>query len=159
MSVFDEILGVKEMKVEQHFKPLETVNHSIDPRADLAADHSLWTKILTNAEEIFDEHKYEFSGNKTSLFKILHGLRCGGARIEETKHAFKLHPGDEDFILADEWDKIRQKWLQPVRDDLLKLFSLSKLGKVIEQELPPGMFENDPDNATKLQFPQQRLFG
>ena len=142
MTVFDQILSTVEPNetAEIIVLPFQMGTNNIDPRSDLALDHRHWVRILTNAQAMYDEDKI-INNSKTSLFKILHGLRCGGAKLEETKQSFKLHPGTEDWVVAGQWDKVRHQWLAPVKVDLAKLFELSKFGEVTNNELPPGLFE------------------
>ncbi len=127
MGRYDQLLSNNTQK-----DPLPKNN--TDPRPDIVQDHRLWLKILVNAKELF---------NESNLFEVLHGIRCGGGMLEETKRAFKLHPGNEEWADPHEWTRVKQKWLDPVKDDLLNLFRLSKIGQVTDQELPPGVFEEE----------------
>lgn len=54
----------------------------------------------------------------------------------ETKQAFKLLPGDEEWSDPDEWEWVKRRWLDPIKDDLVSLFKLSKIGRVVDEELP-----------------------
>lgn len=128
---------------------------SIDPRPDITSDHLLWVKVLTNAKEMFDEHK-EINGGQTSLFKILHGIRCGGGQLEETQQAYKLHHGNEEWPDDASWQVVRVRWLTPVKDDLIELFRLCKIGQIVNEELPEGIFTTE--NEKKVEFAQERLF-
>lgn len=153
MNVFDEILSDNPSQTipEKQFKTNTT---TIDPRPDLTQDHRHWVRILTNAQAFYDTHS-TINGGQTSLYKIIHGIRCGGAILEETRHGYKLHPGNEEWVLPEEWEKVKRRWLDPVKDDLLKLFKLSKLGQVTNEDLPPGIF---PEKS-KLEFGvQESLF-
>lgn len=122
----------------------------LDPRSDITSDHHYWEHILTNAKALFDTHKPVNNAGETSLFKILHGLRCGGARLEETKQAYKLHQGGEDFADSEEWAKIKQRWLNPVKDDLIALFKLCKIGRVVDGNLPEGVAEKFKRESREL---------
>lgn len=138
MSRYDQILGDEQdssTKTTTNISAKATIG-SLDPRRDIISDHRIWELVLTNAKALFDTHKPANDAGETSLFKILHGLRCGGAKLEETKQAYKLLPGDEDFADPAEWDKTKQRWLNPVKDDLVALFKLCKVGRVVDGELP-----------------------
>jgi hypothetical protein len=145
VNVFDEILDTegKMQLIDPQNKTAAIPPAPLDPRADLTADHPLWLRILTNAQHLAGDLKIivEREQATTSLYHILHGLRCGGARIEETLHGYKLHPGNEDFAAPETWEATKRRWLDPVRADIGKLFKMSKLGEVVEEELPPGAFE------------------
>lgn len=164
MSIYDEILqnnvqqtqepqGINQ-QINKQSSPIITKSapqsYYTDPRPDLIRDHHFWVKILTNAQAMYDEHK-PVNGGETSLYKILHGIRCGGGKLEETQQGFKLHPGSEEWAAPGAWDKVRKDWLDPVKEDLLKIFKLSKLGQVVDEELPPGVFESAAPVPEKTQ--------
>lgn len=102
-----------------------TGDSGIDPRTDLKADHQLWVDLLTNTQAMFPE-----------IFPTLHGLRCSGTRLAKTTNGFKLLPGENR---ADEWQRVRTKYLDPIRDKLIKLFEISHIGTVVDGK-PPEQF-------------------
>lgn len=153
MNVFEEILA--ENPTQETKKYIPSSGADIDPRPDLREDHHHWTKILINAQAMFDEHKL-INGNPTSLFKILHGLRCAGVRMEETKQLYKLHPGNEEYNTSEAWEEEKRRWLDPVKEDLVALFKSSKIGQFVNEPLPPGVFE-ETSAAPKPE--QINLFG
>jgi hypothetical protein len=81
----------------------------VDPRPDLTHDAKLWVTVLMAA---VDDPK---------LYWLLHGLRCGGARLTRKPNgALKLNykpllsSWDEDELLRD--------WLMPQRTKIAQLF-------------------------------------
>ena len=87
----------------------------LDPRPDLAEDHLRWVAVLSMAWH-----------QDRDLWGLLHGLRCGGARLE-TKRA---SDGREMFRLdyrplLDVWSEkeLRSQWLEPYREAIKRLFS------------------------------------
>src|SRR5690606_24990090 len=78
---------------------------SLDPRPDLTEDHRDWLAVLVMCRN--DKH----------LFGILHGLRCGGARLEvrEGKRG-PFYRLDYEPLL-DTWkkDELLREWLEPHR--------------------------------------------
>ena len=151
MNRYEQIFGKVEEK-QPASAQLGTPDRPtlIDPRPDHTQDHHYWELILTNAKALFDSNPQPVNNaGKTTLFKILHGLRCGGARLEETKQAYKLHPGDEEFADPEEWAQIKQRWLEPVKDDLVRLFRLCKIGQVVDEELPEEVAKTFKDEHAK----------
>jgi hypothetical protein len=162
MNVFSQILNDKNPVNADCSRKEE--DSTLDPRPDLASDHKHWEHILANAKSMYNEDKPVNDAGKTSLFKIMHGLRCGGARLEETLQAYKLHPGEEEFVNPQEWVKTKQRWLDPVKDDLVALFKLCKIGQVVNEELPSGLFEGKQQNTQhkaggqqKIEFPNESI--
>jgi len=87
----------------------------LDPRSDLAEDHLRWVAVLSMAWH-----------RDRDLWGLLHGLRCGGARLE-TKRA---SDGREMFRLdyrplLDVWSEkeLRSQWLEPYREAIKRLFA------------------------------------
>jgi len=87
----------------------------LDPRPDLAEDHRQWVAVLSMAWH-----------RDRDLWGLLHGLRCGGARLE-TKRA---SDGREMFRLdyrplLDVWSEkeLRSQWLEPYREAMKRLFA------------------------------------
>ncbi len=84
---------------------------NIDPRQDLVEDTCLWTILLTEARK-----------KSITLAGVLHGLRCGGTRIESGAKGLVIRGGDwEDY------GTYRDKYLMPYKDDVKKL--LERLNK------------------------------
>lgn len=84
----------------------------VDPRPDLREDSFFWRQALRLAYPAAD------------FFGLLHGLRCGGARLTITeKGSFRL-----DFKqVVDDWpgetmDSFRARWLEPHRELFVGLF-------------------------------------
>jgi hypothetical protein len=110
----------------------------LDPRPDIEADHEDWVDMLQNC--------LVWAGLKggKKLWGVLHGLRCGGARIQRVKGelGYKLLPGNEDWKQETDWQRIRKEHLDPVRDDLVELFKFTK-----EHGRLPRMEEIWPDSG------------
>src|SRR5690606_4340320 len=85
------------------------------PRPDLAEDHLRWVAVLSVAWH-----------HDRALWGLLHGFRCGGARLE-TKRA---SDGREMFRLdyrplLDVWSEqeLRSQWLEPYWEAIKRLFA------------------------------------
>ena len=136
----------------------------LDPRPDIEADHEDWVDMLQNC--------LVWAGLKDGkkLWGVLHGLRCGGARIQRMKGelGYKLLPGNEDWKQEAEWQRIRKEHLDGVRDDLVKLFKFTKEhGRLprMEEIWPEGDgddgLENKPErqkNKAEQVMGQTKLF-
>ncbi len=102
-------------------------NHPSDPRPDKVTDHKHWQDVLHNAWHTDQD-----------LYGVLHGVRCGGAEIVLTANSFMLVPGDWGPV---EWDNVKQRYLSPCKEKLIKVFRISRLGLISDEELPEGIFE------------------
>jgi hypothetical protein len=140
MSRFAKIFGDAPQPESKHDNSVMS-DYDRDPRPDLRQDHHHWVHILTNAREL-----------NFNLYTTLHGIRCGGGRIEETLQAYKILPGDEEWADPTEWERVKQKWLKPIHEDLLKLFKICKIGQIVQEELPPGVFQEKPPAAKAEQI-------
>lgn len=134
-NVFDDE-SPKEKQQNSQSSPTLPVLNPLDPRPDITDDHHLWKLILHNAKELYDIAKPINDAGSTSVYKLLYGIRVEGAKLMETKQAFKLLPGDEELSDPDEWEWVKRRWLDPIKDDLVSLFKLSKIGRVVDEELP-----------------------
>lgn len=78
---------------------------SLDPRPDLAEDHRDWLAVLVMCR------------HDKQLFGLLHGLRCGGARLEVREGKRGPHYRLDYEPLLDTWDKdaLLREWLEPNR--------------------------------------------
>jgi len=115
---------------ENDFEKAKRIYGSIDPRKDIAVDHKYWEDILWNAWHL-----------TKPLYYILHGIRCGGGGLTLTPKSFKLLPGEWS---EQEWEEIKQKYLDPVKDQLIWILKLTRVGKVTEETLPEGLFKDKP---------------
>ena len=143
MNIFQEILGDKKNEDQDNKREAKTdkkevkklidyhestnpatgiLPRHLDPRPDIKADHEDWVDMLQNC--------LVWAGLKDGkkLWGVLHGLRCGGARIQRVKGklGYKLLPGNEDWKQETDWQRIRKEHLDPVRDDLVELFKFTK---------------------------------
>jgi len=126
---------------EDDFEEARRIYGSIDPRKDIAVDHQYWEDILWNA--------WHFT---KPLYYILHGIRCGGGGLTLTKTSFRLLAGE---WTESEWDEIKLKYLDPMKDKLIWILKLTRFGKVTEETLPEGFFESRPKDVS---VKQDRLF-
>lgn len=101
--------------------------HPSDPRKDLVSDHRHWKGVLWNSWH-----------ESRDLYYLLHGLRCGGAELVETLRGYRLIPGEWSVL---EWDGDIKNRLNPFRDKLVRVFKVSRLGQVVPEGLPQGVFE------------------
>ena len=94
-------------------------NHPLDPRPDLVSDHRHWREIL-----------YTCWHREYDIYPLLHGIRCGGAEVTLTQKCFMLLPGEWTEV---EWEDIKQR-LSLVRDKLIKVFIVTRMGKVEDRD-------------------------
>lgn len=100
-------------------------DHPSDPRPDKISDHKHWKDVLWNAWHVDQD-----------LYGVLHGVRCGGAEIVLTSTSFMLVPGDWS---PGEWDDVKQRYLSPVKDKLIEVFRMSRLGLMTDEDF--GVFD------------------
>jgi len=88
---------------------LDQIHLRLDPRPDLAEDHRDWMAVLAVAE--LEDPK---------LYGLLHGLRCGGARLELRRSARGQHYRIDYKPLLGTWDEqeLRSRWLEPRRHQI-----------------------------------------
>src|SRR5690606_22170461 len=77
----------------------------LDPRPDLEEDHRDWVAVLAAAWQ------------DSELHGLLHGLRCGGARLERRQGARGAYYRIDYSPLLSYWDEdvLRRDWLEPMR--------------------------------------------
>jgi len=125
MNKYSQILSGKKSK------PMSDSDR--DPRPDLREDHILWASVLITAQK----YDVQILVNQTfsnkpkdlpcggSIFGLLHGLRCGGARLNTLDNgSLKL---DYNPLLASNggaWDKdvLLRDWLMPFRQEMAVVF-------------------------------------
>ena len=99
---------------DDYIKRIRSI-YKYDPRPDLIEDSQLWKKILKIAE-ITDEKAYH----------ILHGFRCGGAKLEIKNGKVNMKPRiGEDHLWQsqEEYNKDRKEWLMPLRESIGEIFN------------------------------------
>jgi hypothetical protein len=76
----------------------------MDPRReDLPVDSGLWSAALARC--------YDLDGDDPDgLFGALRGMRCLGARLEETASGVRLRPGE---LSRTEYAELRERYLMP----------------------------------------------
>ena len=80
----------------------------------LKEDSQLWGKILKIAE-VIDEKAYY----------ILHGFRCGGAKLDIKKGKVNMKPriGEKHLWRSQkEYNKDRKQWLMPLKESISEIF-------------------------------------
>lgn len=91
-----------------------------DPRPDLAEDHFAWVNVLITAHQI-DPYRR----TAKSVFGLLHGLRCEGARLQKLENGRpKL---DYEPLLKENGGRFErtvllEKWLEPVKKEIGTVF-------------------------------------
>ena len=88
--------------------------YKYDPRPDLTEDSQLWEKVLRNA-----------ATKDNKVYSILHGFRCGGAKLEIKNNKVNMKPRIGEKYLwqsQDEYDKDRKEWLMPLRESISEIF-------------------------------------
>ena len=140
-----KLKDVQFSPTENDFDEAKIIYGSIDPRKDKSVDHQYWEDILWNA--------WHFT---KPLFNILHGIRCGGGELTLTRDSFRLLSGE---WTTEEWEEIKQKNLNPIKDKLIWILMLTKFGKVTEETIPKGLFATRPEKEVVTDVDQGRLFG
>ena len=105
-----EVSGPRTTETETAVeRELTDLPYRLDPRPDLVEDHRDWMAVLAVAE-LEDSH----------LYGVLHGLRCGGARLELRRSARGQHYRIDYKPLLGTWDEqeLRSRWLEPRRHQI-----------------------------------------
>lgn len=102
-----------------------------DPRPDLRDDHMLWASVLITAHKMQNVYGDGISDAAdldrlcVDIFSLLHGLRCGGARLERLENG-NLKLNYEPLLKENGgvWDKeiLLKRWLTPYRVPMVKVF-------------------------------------
>jgi hypothetical protein len=123
---------------------------SSDPRLDKAVDHRYWEDLLWNA--------WQLDNTSSSLYYLLHGIRCGGGELTMTRGSFRLLPGD---WTEEEWAKIRKENLDPVKERLVRVLKVTREGRVEPIEIPEEWINGKdvPEDVPPVKEEQGRLFG
>jgi hypothetical protein len=85
-----------------------------DPRPDLKEDSRLWEKVLKKAET-----------KDNRVYFILHGFRCGGAKLEIKDDKVNMKPRiGENYLWQSrkEYNKDRNQWLMPLKVSISEIF-------------------------------------
>jgi len=119
---FSRILAGKSAEPDPPAAPV----HPADPRPDLEGDHREWSAVLRAAWTTYGDN---------AVYGLLHGLRCGGARLE-TRQNGRLHL-DYTPLLEDGWtkDEMLNEWLKPHTQAIKAIFSRAEAGL---RGMPPG---------------------
>lgn len=105
-----EVSGPRTTETETAVeRELTDLPYRLDPRPDLVEDHRDWMAVLAVAE-LEDSH----------LYGVLHGLRCGGARLELRRSARGQHYRIDYKPLLGTWDEqeLLSRWLEPRRHQI-----------------------------------------
>lgn len=98
----------------------------LDPRPDLEEDHRDWVAVLAAAWQ------------DSELHGLLHGLRCGGARLERRQGARGAYYRIDYSPLLSYWDEdvLRRDWLEPMRGRIKAVLDAGlRLRHEVEREL------------------------
>ena len=98
----------------------------LDPRPDLTEDHRDWVAVLAAAWQ------------DSELHGLLHGLRCGGARLERRQGARGAYYRIDYSPLLSYWDEdvLRRDWLEPMRGRIKAVLDAGlRLRHEVEREL------------------------
>ena len=98
----------------------------LDPRPDLEEDHRDWVAVLAAARQ------------DSELHGLLHGLRCGGARLERRQGARGAYYRIDYSPLLSYWDEdvLRRDWLEPMRGRIKAVLDAGlRLRHEVEREL------------------------
>lgn len=121
----DQDEKISSDKNELERKDNESFNNYIDrlrakykyaPRPDLKENSQLWKQVLKTAEKIDKKAYY-----------ILHGFRCGGAKLKTINDEITMVPRTGENYLwqsREEYMKDRKKWLMPLRESISEIFNL-----------------------------------
>ncbi len=104
---------------EKIFDPLA------DPRADLAEDSHLWSRVLMAARE-----------TNLHVHAVLHGFRCMGARLVFDCRGLRMesrtHGGEDpqvfEFGSREHYQQLRTRWLLPITDEVTAIFRTAAKG-------------------------------
>lgn len=106
-------------------KPMSDTDR--DPRPDLKEDHMDWASVLITAHKM--DNSRQLHGTEGGIFGLLHGLRCGGARLENVGGDIGAKRLKLDYkpLLKENggvWDKdeLVNKWLIPLKSEMAQVF-------------------------------------
>lgn len=91
----------------------------LDPRPDLETDAELWAAVLIEAQR-----SDPYSDDVHSVYGLLHGLRCGGAKLFITDTG-NLRLDYNALVAPGLWTnrELRNKWLIPVATTIKRIFA------------------------------------
>lgn len=98
----------------------------LDPRPDLTEDHRDWVAVLAAARQ------------DSELHGLLHGLRCGGARLERRQGARGAYYRIDYSPLLGWWDEVelRRRWLEPHKEAIKQVLQRAlEMKRTVEAEL------------------------
>lgn len=105
-----------------------------DPRPDLREDHMLWASVLIIAQQhdlriladqVFTTRAKPELPSGGSIFGLLHGLRCAGARLQKLDTGgLKLDYEPLLTVNGGTWDKdvLLSDWLVPFKREMAAVF-------------------------------------
>lgn len=98
------------------FQRHEAANQERDPRPDLKDDSDLWQEVLVEARRVDPD-----PDGPDSLCGLLHGLRCGGSRLQWKEGHLWLNYK----ALLGIWDEaeLRNDWLMPKAARIKSVFT------------------------------------
>lgn len=129
----------------------------LDPRPDHKEDHLRWVDMLQNCL-VWDG--FSAPGQGERVWGILHGLRCGGARIQRIDGGlgYRLLPGEWK---AEDWQQVKRDYLDGIKDEIVKLFKLTReFGRLprIEEVFPEEGQGEEAEREAEGETEQIKLF-
>ncbi len=106
------VINMKRSEDVDYLKLFKELGASVkwfDPRPDLSEDSPLWSEVLGEAE-----------GDK-NLFGLLHGLRCGGGRLEVRENG-SLKLNYETLLKTWNRSTLLSRWLEPNKKEVATAF-------------------------------------
>lgn len=94
-----------------------------DPRPDLEDDSGMWDVVLYEAMQADRRAGTEHS--ERSIYGLLHGLRCGGARLTVTEQR-KLRLDYQALLGWWNENRLRREWLMPARAEIAAVFEAAR---------------------------------
>lgn len=110
---------------ETYIKDLREKNR-YDPRQDLWEDSNYWKIVLKEAEKVSQE-----------VYGVLHGFRCGGAKLTYKEDKIKMRPrlgSRHSWETKQDYLKDKKEFLIEHKQDIIKVFNKAskKLGDDID---------------------------
>ncbi len=108
--------GKEEFDLDNHLQELRQEN-KYNPRPDLEEDSQLWEQVLKTAEKI------DFK-----VYSILHGFRCGGAKLIIKNNQLLLNPRfgkQHEWKNPNDWKQDRQDYLILHKETIKSIFEVA----------------------------------
>ena len=146
-----EVSGPRTTETETAVeRELTDLAYRLDPRPDLVEDHRDWMAVLAVAEL---EDSY--------LYGLLHGLRCGGTRLELRDGAKGQYYRIDYKTLLEVWDEqeLRETWLEPHRHQIKQVLDRGLMIKRAADRSFAGKKAKDGAAIEQKEYRQASLWG